>query len=334
MHRERVDYFDIAKGILIVIVILGHALLYVGNAGITHYGHNMFSAVYSCFMVFYMQAFFLINGLTTNFNYSFSEFSKKKFLTLMIPCLVFSLLINVCDGQYPFSMELLHILAKHGGRGTYMWFLPALFLANMIFWFFNRCVKGDCMKCLGVVALAAVGVGLNDTFPSKNIWYLSHALTLLPFLYVGNVMKMYNLSSNKYLEISGLVIYTSIMIIGTICGIQFPYLCLGYNVSICTLPLHLVLATSGTLTILALSRKIGYSNVLQTLGRGSLVIYMTHIVVICGLLSLTSEYWRNVNSGLIGGLLFVVLLIVSTLISYGLNLLFDQRYLRILLGRV
>lgn len=157
----RVDYYDIAKGILIIVVVIGHALLYIGNAGVTHYGHDVFSTIYSCFMVFYMQAFFLINGLTTNFDYPFGQFFKKKFLTLMIPCFVFSLLINLCDGQYPFNLELLHILAKHGGRGTYMWFLPALFLANMMFWFFHRCVKNNCVKGVCMIALAAMGGGIK-----------------------------------------------------------------------------------------------------------------------------------------------------------------------------
>lgn len=86
--------------------------------------------------------------------------------------------------------------------------------------------------------------------------------------------------------------------------------------------------------ILILYREMRHCKVLQILRKRALVIYMIQIVVIYALLSLSTEYRKTINSDSLGGLLFVVPIIVTMIISYSMNLLFNQRCLRILLGRV
>ena len=92
MGNERIPWIDIAKGILILIVILHHMpqvadrLLNVDNLKLLEKS--------SClYLSYFMPAFFIITGLCTNFNKSFSSFFEKNFRQLIIPSLVFSILL-------------------------------------------------------------------------------------------------------------------------------------------------------------------------------------------------------------------------------------------------
>ena len=74
--KDRIKYIDIAKGILIICVILGHitgiGMEYGGinNSYFEHTGY-LLSTLY---VPFYMQAFFFISGYTSNFDKPFRPF--------------------------------------------------------------------------------------------------------------------------------------------------------------------------------------------------------------------------------------------------------------------
>ena len=100
--KERNTTLDLAKGILIIFVVLGHAIQYSGNGNWEDsqlfFDDIVFRAIYS----FHMPLFMMISG------YLFYSSNKKDFKPLMIsklraigiPLLVFTLLMNVC-GIYP-----------------------------------------------------------------------------------------------------------------------------------------------------------------------------------------------------------------------------------------
>ena len=69
---DRIQWLDVAKGIVIILMILGHT-------GLPRYVSNVIFA-------FHMPFFFVASGLTTMFEkYSFECFCWKKFKTLGIP---------------------------------------------------------------------------------------------------------------------------------------------------------------------------------------------------------------------------------------------------------
>lgn len=83
---ERKHFIDIAKGILILIVIVRHQ----ANITVLERGLNVTFLQYlideQCLYIsYYMPAFFIITGYCTNFNISCLKFMKKKFCTIMIP---------------------------------------------------------------------------------------------------------------------------------------------------------------------------------------------------------------------------------------------------------
>ena len=74
---NRIEWLDVAKGIVIILMILGHT-------SIPHYVSNV---IFS----FHMPFFFLASGLTTKFHiFSFDRFSRNKLKTLGIPFVIYS----------------------------------------------------------------------------------------------------------------------------------------------------------------------------------------------------------------------------------------------------
>ena len=116
-YFKRNQWVDVAKGIAIILMILGHAAI-----------PNSFSRfIYS----FHMPLFFIASGMMTNWTkYSVKGFTKKKLKTLAAPFFIYSgivlLLMNkfLEGGEIPFSWS--------GWQGYALWFIPVLFVSLIL----------------------------------------------------------------------------------------------------------------------------------------------------------------------------------------------------------
>lgn len=142
----RLDYIDVCKAFGILLVILGHTF------GIPD---RLYNAIYS----FHMPLFFVIAGFVYNKEKNralgFGKFAAKKAKEYMLPYGVFclaNLAIEVLwrlfyvhktvDGAY-FALKLKAILLCWRKLDllpncTPVWFLMALFIASLIFWWIMR----------------------------------------------------------------------------------------------------------------------------------------------------------------------------------------------------
>lgn len=132
--RKRLQYLDICKGILIVLVVWGHCIPE------NNYIHKW---IYS----FHIPAFFIINGMGLQYvNYSNRPFIKgrhnsilfKTAKKLLIPYLIYGALILLFRWAFSgFMLDNLFWQIKDlflfTGVGA-TWFLPCLFLAQLFYW--------------------------------------------------------------------------------------------------------------------------------------------------------------------------------------------------------
>lgn len=84
--KDRFHYIDIAKGILILLVVIHHQPQLAAEFGIS----NPFLAALACssdyFNAFFMPAFFVITGYCTNFQkLPFGKFLGRQAMTIMLP---------------------------------------------------------------------------------------------------------------------------------------------------------------------------------------------------------------------------------------------------------
>ena len=129
--KNRVGYFDIAKGIGIILVVIAH-IEYM-PLGLREY-----------IVTFHMPAFFVISGMLMNLTRErerpVGDLFRKKLKTIMLPYLVFSVIFPVIDmiryaidGKdifWTFRQDMIAGITMTGV--SVLWFLPALFFSELI----------------------------------------------------------------------------------------------------------------------------------------------------------------------------------------------------------
>lgn len=99
----RLKWLDIAKGITIILMVIGHTSI-----------PDPFSRfIYA----FHMPLFFIASGWTTNWNkYNYMEFAKRKFRSIMVPFMVYSVIVlsiqTISMGGWNFYKDGLYMVGK------------------------------------------------------------------------------------------------------------------------------------------------------------------------------------------------------------------------------
>ena len=134
MTDKRISYIDMAKGIGIILVVLGHSIFP---------SENLTTWIYS----FHMPLFFILSGMLLSHTHAteqaLTSFIRKKAQAIFIPYFAFSvltilfsaLLDTASFGSYlPFA--LLSTISFCGL--SVLWFLPALFFGEVLFLFIRK----------------------------------------------------------------------------------------------------------------------------------------------------------------------------------------------------
>lgn len=126
--KKRIELYDVAKGILIILVVLGHiiTLEYPLSSFLKRF-------IYS----FHVPAFFIISGMLINPSivnkYSFIQYVKRQFKKIMIPYFLFEILavisqMAILSTKYVnFKGALINTLLIYCNAGA-TWYLATLFI--------------------------------------------------------------------------------------------------------------------------------------------------------------------------------------------------------------
>jgi fucose 4-O-acetylase-like acetyltransferase len=156
--EKRIGYIDIAKGLGILVIVLGHNDL----AG---YHPTLHKFVYA----FHIPLFFFLSGMFFRPERAFGETLRRRFNTLLKP--YFFALFMIYLGEAAFSNMTFPIIAGRIAKSMYatgyyidwvqLWFIPHLFAVSLFAWVAWRIlghVKMDWLRWLLLFAMLAVGV--------------------------------------------------------------------------------------------------------------------------------------------------------------------------------
>ena len=141
--QERITYIDSAKGIGILLVIMGHTVF----------------PLHEAISVFHMPLFFFIGGVTLKMCSDFTDYTVKKINRIFIPYLFFSIFWAVFDFILPLPV---------GSDGP-LWFLPTMF-STLLFCQILLSVNKKWFLCSALTFCIAITFLFNH-----------YNLTLLPF---------------------------------------------------------------------------------------------------------------------------------------------------------
>lgn len=129
---KRIEWIDVAKGLLTILVVLGH----------TTAGSLLSTIIYS----FHMAAFFILSGYTFgNKDISFTEFIKKQFKGIIIPYMLLSFIMLLYfflkarflhSGEFDLVSGVTSVFIPISGRNSTsvygLWFLPCVFISKTV----------------------------------------------------------------------------------------------------------------------------------------------------------------------------------------------------------
>ena len=290
---KRIEYLDIAKGIGILLVVLGHNDFEVISLFLQR-------LIYS----FHMPLFFFLSGYFINTTVPFFDFVKKRFNSLLKPFLFTVFLIyltSISFEKMSFSTAITRTIKSLYGSGAYLdwvqlWFLPHLFAVSLYAFLFITLVSKLRNRWLTwgiLLATLAIVIPFLDRFypfpfsvfgKEYELWGLPFSLDLVLatgfFFILGNEVRQ--VTTEKTFDNCFLLLGTGGVVL--LLNILFPYE-IDFNIRLYeSFPVNTAEAILGILFILALARQIelrtGWlASLLKYLGNISLIILLFHVPI-------------------------------------------------------
>lgn len=326
-QNNRIVWVDIAKGIGIILVIMGHI------------AEN--KIIYS----FHMPLFFILSGYLYK---NKEKFVRKKIKSILVLYLFFAIVsflywyfieryfreqdvspINVFLNIWIATPSINYVF------NTALWFLPCLFITEVMFHFLEKRIKNTKILLSFIIVFSIIGY----IYPKLNIirlpFGIDSAFIAIGFYFFGYWWKK---SENIILQKVNLNIITRIIVLCICCIVVIcvPSLTNGMNIGNMEYPFYPIIyltSFAGFFMIYLVSNMISENRPLQFLGQNTLVLLGIHepikrivIEIVHRIFSIQTEIMRT---NIIGKLIITALVILVCIpFIYIIN-----RYLPFLIGR-
>ncbi len=322
------------KALAMILVIMGH---------INYANDEVKEWIYS----FHMPAFFFCSGLVLTNNkrkkLSFGQVITKRFKRLMIPYLLWALFYakftipNFCMIMYGSHQTLIS-----SGSLSYLWFLPVMFVALLIFLSLEKlkCFYSNWFKMI----LTLIAIMIAAYLPHIKIGYLwggNVAFMAFAFIMIGNMSKKMTNKVYSYLlskhHFIGLAICLAVVLLMGLGTMAYPCIqpdkgwVLMANARYGNIFLFLLVALCGTIMLLALSLLIDLCHPrniswLSFVGQNTLIFFAIQKPIISCFRVICRYIQMSETIELIGTTFFT--LVISVLLC-----LFINKYAPMLAGK-
>lgn len=280
--QKRIDYFDLMKGVCIILVILHHC-------DVLHL--DMLRCIR-------MPLYFMLSGMFFKKYSGFVDFSIKKINKLLIPYGTFMLL----------SYAIFHRM------NVPLWFLISLFYSYILYYIIEKYIldKFDSwyinivlFVVLSLAAYCLSFVHINNKIVNIVLRYFVISLATMPYFFLSQSLRkkgiLSKIYSDKFLIVVGMV------------GASICYFSSVHNINYRkalfeSWPLYYISAIGGVCAIWSLCYKIKKIPYISYMGRYSIIILVTHFPIIMIMKELHLNNWIITALILILSPLFIFLL--------------------------
>ncbi len=283
--EKRLKSIDITRAIAMLFIVLGHTLVHSENC----------SAIYKFIYSFHVILFFVISGFTFSGKKKFFEFLKGKFLRIMIPYFIWAVLFLVpymlfasgvsADLGRETSLDLLGQIKTifYGDfvnlmQNRPLWFLPALFTTELIYYFVVRVSekfpKAELPLLITMILVSFVAVRfLKVTLP----WGLNQAIIIGWFLYLGYLMKKHNILE-KVLSVKHILIPLFLVAGSLACYFNGTIDCMTNSYQI--FPLTILSSISFSFVVIFIANIVKENRLLEYIGKNTMGILIFHRIIV------------------------------------------------------
>lgn len=304
--KQRVEWADLAKGIVIILMIYGHSIEVVSK---------QWMLIYS----FHMPFFILISGFFFK-DMDWRRFLRRNIRGMLLPyaCTIaieYVLRIVLLEADWKESLAKMLFTTLTGlsikgevsfelaeGVGV-LWFVPMLFCVKLLFLLASKCSKGnEFVRMSIVILLVMLGLCLQRN-QCYLPWSLDIALYGTGFYYLGLLLRKYDLCQMLFQKARYGLIWLVIWFVGVSSQFQYEMVMRSYTGEI----ICMFAAVSGFLLCCMisdyLSKVKGIKGFFGWMGRGTMAVLCLH--------HLEREFIRYEDFGMhLGHRLFVVRLLL------------------------
>jgi fucose 4-O-acetylase-like acetyltransferase len=287
-ENKRIEWIDTAKGIGLLLVMIGHL-------------HVPYITTWIYF--FHMPLFFFLSGVVfSEQKYNFKDFLIRRVKSLVIPYFslgiviwCFYVIINAIIGAenslYGSNVSMLKDLMIQEHFWT-IWFLAALFITELIYYWINRLfVKNVLLMSVVSVVICIIGLVRYRLGYGSLLWNIDIALVAQLFFHAGwmfkkcNKFSSYILCDNRGRTVLLAICLLCVNMVSGAVGIKIAHESLDMSVGLYgNEVLTMISAFSGILFIVVISNYI-HSRVLTYLGKNTMILFAWHsriVIVLCG----------------------------------------------------
>ena len=274
MSKKRIEFIDLAKGVCILLVVLGHCGIHIPLVG---YG------------LLEMPLFFVLSGLFFRDYGGFAQHTLKRVNKILIPFLFFYLTAYIPFYIFEYWKPGLIQTQAEGIWDMFtnrqffngpIWFLLCLFWVNLLFCALKLSVRNEWGICASVVSLGLFGVLLGNREVFLPL-YLDVAMTALPYFYMGYLLSKTDLLyPNKYDKYN---IFIALAGYGVACFITVyfdePHPSFHYNKIYGNIILNYIGSFSCVVAVLMLCKMVKHIPVISYCGRYSIILLCLHHMI-------------------------------------------------------
>lgn len=318
---KRVAWIDIAKGIGIILVVLGHNV---------NTGSSLFNYIY----FFHMPLFFFLSGyLFKSEKYpNVRKFVVDKFKKLLIPYLVFGIVsimfFLIKNSSSNCIKELVLSMRTRLPFNEPIWFLTSLFLVELMYFILDTKIKNGSIK--GLILLITSSIAYKSVNSPCLPWTLDTAAYYILFFYIGSLMNRHDIINkvlsvynekriNKKLLICNISIITA-LVLNVISYIKAPmiysFIIPGFYIG--NFIMSVIIAMSGIIMVIIVANVFCEERILIYLGKNTLFILCVHNPLrdfIIQPILVKNNVWINPDNYSLGIFYTILLIIISIFLS-------------------
>ena len=196
---KRIDYVDIFRGIGIIFMILGHTSFVTPH--FDHYIH-----------AFHMPMFYFASGLFFKTNLRITTYLKKLTKQIILPYVFFATIFSfivVFRGEDTLQNVLSQVLTINNNGfpiAGALWFLTSFYFSQVILYILKKKINDDIVLTPIVVLSLIVGINFSKLFATRLYWSLDTSFVGLALIFLGYIVKKYNLLEKLTSDKIGLTI--------------------------------------------------------------------------------------------------------------------------------
>ena len=334
--KSRIVWVDIAKFICIFFVIFTHL----------EAGSNFVDAFYG---PFFLMGFLFCSGYVTK-EENFKTYMFKKFKGLFIPWLIFSnfniflSLILTFNSHDNIGFEFLQNLMQIRGYNDGIWFVAALFVAYIPFYFISKLSsKSDLAKwlTLGLTFLAFILINIYTEYcpafswgSNALPWHIEYIPTACFFMLLGLYFKR---EWENKINIKNHILFTIIITLTYLILVYTQYYLFKDTLFVIKLPYNIIKQLCGVAFLITISKIIPGFKLLTYIGQNTIIYFALHgkvfsLIQACCKKIIPTIYENILASNILSPLFAVCLVIIVCLILI-LPTWFINKFLPFIVGR-